>query len=65
MKKMDCTECNKFRKFEKPRLSYIFNETLVIYIICGKCGGNNDTVFKKEESTEILKVLGLVNNTNN
>ena len=29
-----------------------------------KCGNNNDTVFKKEKSIEILKIFGLNNNTN-
>ena len=31
-----------------------------ISIICSKCGKNNDTIFKEEESIEILPALGLI-----
>ena len=43
---------------------YVFNKNLVFSIICDKCGSNNDKVFKEEESIEILKVLGLIDNIN-
>ena len=39
--------CNKYRKFRKIKISHIFYEY-------GK-------IFKEEESIEILKVLGLIN----
>ena len=44
-------------------MSYIFNETLLFSIICDKCG-SSDNIFQKEESTEILKILGLIKNMN-
>ena len=60
MKKIYCIKCNKYRKFKNPKISYI--KTLVCPIICDKCGIIDETIFKEKESTEILKILGLVNN---
>ena len=42
MKKIYCIKCNKYTKFKVPKISYIFNKTLVISIICGKCGSNDE-----------------------
>ena len=52
MKKLYCFICGKYRKFKKPKKSYILERTLVISIICSKC--------KKEESIEVLKIIGLI-----
>ena len=30
---------------KNPKLSYIFNEKLVAYVICDKCGSNKDKIF--------------------
>ena len=43
-------------------MSYLFYKTIVISIICGKCGSNCKNIFKKEESIEILKILSLLKN---
>ena len=43
--------------------SYILNKTLFLYAIFGKCGSNDEKMFKEEESIEILKILGLINNS--
>ena len=48
-----CNKCNKHRKFRNLKISHIFNETLVLSIICAKYGSDNDTIFKKEESVKI------------
>ena len=37
MKKLYCVACNKYRKFEKPKISYVLEKTLVLSIICKKC----------------------------
>ena len=37
MKKLYCVICGKYRKLEKPKISYIFEKTLVISINCSKC----------------------------
>ena len=43
---------------------YIFNETLVLLIVCYKCGSDSNAIFKKEECTEIFKTLGLIDDIN-
>ena len=52
----------KNRKFEKLKISYIFEKTLVLSITCSKCKIEDEKVFKEEESIEILKILGLIKN---
>ena len=59
MKKFYCVICSKYRKFEKPKISYLLEKTLVFSIICSKCKNEDE---KEEESIEILKTLGLINN---
>ena len=36
MKQIYCVICGKYRKFRKPKISYILEKTLVLSIICGK-----------------------------
>ena len=62
MKKLYCVTCGKYRKFEKPKISYFLEETLVLSIICSKCKNEDEKIFKEEESIEILKILGLIEN---
>ena len=40
-------------------MSYILGKMLLLSIICSKW---NQKIFKEEESTEILKILGLIKN---
>ena len=60
MKKLCCVICGKYRTFEKPKISYILEKTLVIFIICSKCKNEDETVSKEEESIEILRIVGLI-----
>ena len=62
MKKLYCIICGKYRKFEKPTISYLLEKTLILSIICSKCKNEDEKIFKEEESTEISKILGLINN---
>ena len=63
MKKIYCVICGKYRIFKNPKISYIFQKkTLVLSTICSKCGNEDDKIFKKEESIELLKILGLFKN---
>ena len=62
MKKLYCTICGKYRKFEKPKTSNILEKTLVLSIICSKCKNEDEKIFKEEESIEIIKILGLIEN---
>ena len=47
MKKMYCIKFNKFKKFKKLWI-YVFDKTLVLCIICGKCGSNYEKVFREK-----------------
>ena len=47
----------KYRKSAKPKTSYLLEKMLVLSIICSKCKSE-----KEEESTEILKIFGLISN---
>ena len=62
MKKLYCVICHKCRKFEKPKISYLLEKTLVVSIICNKCENKDAKIFKGEESIEMLKILELINN---
>ena len=62
MKKVYCVICGKFRKFEKPKISYLLEKTLVLSIISSKCKNEDEKLFKEVESIEILKLFGLIEN---
>ena len=51
----------KYITFEKSKISYLLEKTLVISIICHKCKNEDEKLFKEEESVE-LKILGLIEN---
>ena len=61
MKKIYCVICSTCRKVRSPNISYILEKTF-FSIICTKCKNENEEVFKTEESTEMLKFLGLIEN---
>ena len=54
-------KCKKYKKNKKSKISYICDKTLLLSSICYKCGREDEEIFK-EESIEILKILGLTNN---
>ena len=62
MKKLFLVICGKYRKFEKPKISYLLEKTLVLSIICSKCKNEDEKLFKEEEPIKILKILGLIEN---
>ena len=43
-------------------ISYLSEKTLLLSIICRKCKNEDKNLFKVEESNEILKILGLIQN---
>ena len=59
---MYCNVCNKYRKFKKNKTSYIFKKALSLSVVYSKCGHECEKIFKEEESVEILRILGLINN---
>ena len=48
MKKLYCVICGKYRKFEKPKISYLLEKTLVLSVICSKHKNEDEEVFKEE-----------------
>ena len=52
MKKLCCIICGKYKKFEKPKISYLSEQTIVLSIICSKCKNEDEKLFKEEESIE-------------
>ena len=60
MRKIYCTKCKKYKEFKKSKI-YICDKTLLLSSIFNKCGSEDEKIFKEKESTEILKILGLIN----
>ena len=60
MEKVYCIICGKYSKLNNTKISYIFKKTLVLSIICSKCDNEDKIIFKKEESIDILKIIGLI-----
>ena len=48
MKKIYCVICDKYIEFKNPKISYIFEKTLVPYIICSKC--ENEQILRRRIS---------------
>ena len=52
--------CDKYRKFKKPKISYILKKKLGLSIVCSKCGHEYKKMFIEKEWIEILKILVLI-----
>ena len=63
MKKLYCVISGKYRKFEKRNISYLLEKMLVVSIISSKCKNEDEKLFKEGEPIEILKIIGLIENT--
>ena len=62
MKKLYCFICRKYKKFEKPKISYLLEKTFVLSVICTKWKNEYEKIFKEKNSIEILKILGVIVN---
>ena len=51
MKKSYCVICGQYRKFEKPKISYLLEKTLVLSIICNKCKNDDQKISKEGEES--------------
>ena len=51
-----------YKKFKQPKISYICDKTLLLSSISNQYGSGDENIFKSEESVEILKNFGLINN---
>ena len=61
MKKIYCNKYKNHKNFKKFKISSICYETLLLSSICNTCESEVKEIFKEEQSTEILKILGLNN----
>ena len=62
MEKLYCVICGRYRKSEKPKITYLLEKALLLSVICSKCKNEDEKIFKEEDSIEIAKILGLINN---
>ena len=62
MKRLYCVICGKYRKFEKPKILYLLEKTLVLSIIWSMYKKEDEKIFTEEESIKMLKILGLTEN---
>ena len=62
MKKLYCIIFGKYRKFEKPKISFLIEKALVLSISCSTCKNEDEQLFKEENPIDILKILGLIEN---
>ena len=51
------TICSKYGKFEKPKIPYLLEITLVLSIFCSKCQNEDEKLFKEEESIKCIKYI--------
>ena len=45
-----CVICSKYRKFEKARILYFLEKTIVLSSICSKCKNEDEAICKEEDS---------------
>ena len=62
MKKLHCVICNKYRKFEKLKISYLLGKHQFFLLFALSVKMKMKKKIKDEESNEMLKNLGLINN---
>ena len=48
MEQLSCLICDKYRKFEKPNISYLLEKTLVLSIICSKRKSKDEKYLKEK-----------------
>ena len=60
MKKIYCVICGKYRKCKKTKISYTFEKTLAFFFTGSRYENEDEKIFQEEESTEILKIIGLI-----
>ena len=48
MKKMHCSICGKYKKSEKPKISYPLEKILLLSTICSKCENEDEKLLKRK-----------------
>ena len=62
MKKLYCIICGYYTKFKNPKISNILEKNIGFFYYLQQVKNEDEKIFKEEESIEILKFLGLVEN---
>ena len=57
-----CKNIESIENFESLKYYTSIEKTLVLSIICGKCKNENKKIFEEKESSEISKIIGLIEN---
>ena len=57
MKKLYYIIWRKYRKYEKPKISQILEETLVLSIVCREERMKIKTIFREEESIGLIESI--------
>ena len=55
-------KCKKYKELKESKISNICDKLRLLSSICNECGSEDEGIFKKEGSIEILKVLVLISN---
>ena len=62
IKETNLINYKKYKEFKKPKILYTCYKTLLLSSICNKCGSEDEKLYIEEESIEILKTIGLIEN---
>ena len=62
MKNIYCIIVVSIENSKTIKYHTFLKKTLVIYIICNKCGNEDEKIFKEEESIDLLKILSSIEN---
>ena len=62
MKTLYSIICGRYKNLKNLKMSYLVEKALVLSTIYSECKNEDEKLFKEEESFEILKTLGLINN---
>ena len=57
MKNLYCVIFSKYKKFDKLKILYLLEKTLVLPITCIKCENEDEKLSKEKESINMLKSL--------
>ena len=60
MKKIYCVTFGNYRKFENPKISSIFEKTIVLLLFAVSVWMRMKKIFKEEESIEILESVDFI-----
>ena len=57
-----CVICGRYRRFQKPKVSYLLEKVISLSITCRKYKNKGEKLFREQEPIEIIKIFGLIEN---